>query len=236
MPAGLPSAVAIREVGPRDGFQNEPETIATADKVAADRPARRAPACGGSRSRASCAPTSSRSSPTRARCSRRSTSRQGVARSVLVPNERGLDDALALRERFDEIAVFLSASEEHNWRNVNRTVDQSLAELHTVIARARGGRAARRGGHLDELRLPLRGGRRPRARARDRAPARRGGRRGDRLRRHDRDGEPRPGRGALRAGRRAARRRRAAHRALSQHARAGARERARRAAGRLRVV
>ena len=30
----LPSAVAIREVGPRDGFQNEPETIATADKIA----------------------------------------------------------------------------------------------------------------------------------------------------------------------------------------------------------
>ena len=30
----LPTAVDIREVGPRDGFQNEPETIATADKVA----------------------------------------------------------------------------------------------------------------------------------------------------------------------------------------------------------
>ena len=29
----LPDAVRIREVGPRDGFQNEPETIATADKV-----------------------------------------------------------------------------------------------------------------------------------------------------------------------------------------------------------
>ena len=30
----LPRAVRIREVGPRDGFQNEPETIATDDKVA----------------------------------------------------------------------------------------------------------------------------------------------------------------------------------------------------------
>ena len=29
----LPNAVRIREVGPRDGFQNEPETIPTADKV-----------------------------------------------------------------------------------------------------------------------------------------------------------------------------------------------------------
>ena len=31
--AGLPHSVRIREVGPRDGFQNEPETIATAEKV-----------------------------------------------------------------------------------------------------------------------------------------------------------------------------------------------------------
>ena len=29
----LPASVSIREVGPRDGFQNEPETIPTADKV-----------------------------------------------------------------------------------------------------------------------------------------------------------------------------------------------------------
>ena len=53
----LPSSVRIREVGPRDGFQNEPEVIATADKVrlidmlGADRAA---PAGG---RRASCAPT-----------------------------------------------------------------------------------------------------------------------------------------------------------------------------------
>ncbi len=31
--AHLPGSVRIREVGPRDGFQNEPETISTADKV-----------------------------------------------------------------------------------------------------------------------------------------------------------------------------------------------------------
>ena len=31
--AGLPDRVRIREVGPRDGFQNEPEVIATDDKV-----------------------------------------------------------------------------------------------------------------------------------------------------------------------------------------------------------
>ncbi len=37
-----------------------------------------------------------------------------VSRSVLIPNERGLDKALELRDRFDEINVFLSASETHN--------------------------------------------------------------------------------------------------------------------------
>jgi hydroxymethylglutaryl-CoA lyase len=56
---------------------------------------------------------------------------------VLIPNAKGLDDALALRERFEEVGVFLSASEAHNRRNVNRTVDESLSELAGVIARAR---------------------------------------------------------------------------------------------------
>ena len=44
----LPESVRIREVGPRDGFQNEPEVIATGDKVRlVERSA--APACAGSR-------------------------------------------------------------------------------------------------------------------------------------------------------------------------------------------
>ena len=45
-------------------------------------------------------------------------SRTEVAVSVLVPNERGLEAALELRERIDEVNVFLSASETHNQRNV----------------------------------------------------------------------------------------------------------------------
>ena len=47
--------------------------------------------------------------------------RDGVAFSILIPNERGLERALAQRERFDEINVFVSASETHNRRNVNRS-------------------------------------------------------------------------------------------------------------------
>ena len=60
-----------------------------------------------------------------------------VAVSVLIPNERGLDNALAQRDRFQEINVFLSATESHNRANVNRSVEDSLAGLERVLGRAR---------------------------------------------------------------------------------------------------
>jgi hydroxymethylglutaryl-CoA lyase len=63
--------------------------------------------------------------------------REGVAYSVLIPNERGLDNALEVRDRFDEISVFLSASETHNQKNVNRSIADSLAGLEKVVPRAR---------------------------------------------------------------------------------------------------
>jgi hydroxymethylglutaryl-CoA lyase len=56
---------------------------------------------------------------------------------VLVPNERGLDAALEQVRRIDDASVFLSASETHNARNVNRTVAESLDGLSRVIPRAR---------------------------------------------------------------------------------------------------
>jgi hydroxymethylglutaryl-CoA lyase len=60
-----------------------------------------------------------------------------VSLSVLIPNERGLDHALELRDRFHEINVFLSASETHNRKNVNRSIEESLAGLERVLGRAR---------------------------------------------------------------------------------------------------
>jgi hydroxymethylglutaryl-CoA lyase len=63
--------------------------------------------------------------------------RDGVSFSVLIPNERGLQRALGLRERFDEINVFVSASETHNRKNVNRSVEESLAGLERTLATAR---------------------------------------------------------------------------------------------------
>ena len=128
--------VRIREVGPRDGFQNEPDVIATADKVRLiDLLAR----TGIPRLevtsfvRADVIPQLADAGAVLAGID----PPPGVALSVLVPNERGLEHALALRDRFHEISVFLSASETHNRRNVNRTVEESLEGLERVLARAR---------------------------------------------------------------------------------------------------
>src|SRR4029077_4480193 len=60
-----------------------------------------------------------------------------VSVSVLIPNERGLENALALRDRFQEVNVFLSASETHNRKNVNRSIEESLIGLERVVGRAK---------------------------------------------------------------------------------------------------
>jgi hydroxymethylglutaryl-CoA lyase len=60
-----------------------------------------------------------------------------VAVSVLIPNERGLERALAHRGQFQEINGFLSASETHNQKNVGRSVAESLDGLRRTIARGR---------------------------------------------------------------------------------------------------
>ena len=132
----LPPSVAIREVGPRDGFQNESEIVATADKVRlidalARTGLRRLEVT--SFVRADVIPQLADAEEVLERID----VPDGVSVSVLIPNERGLDNALTRRERFDEINVFLSASETHNARNVNRSVAESLAGVERVLARAR---------------------------------------------------------------------------------------------------
>ncbi|HVX31655.1 MAG TPA: hydroxymethylglutaryl-CoA lyase, partial [Solirubrobacterales bacterium] len=129
-------AVKIREVGPRDGFQNEPERIATDDKV---RLIEMLAATGLRRLevtsfvRADVIPQLADAEEVleRARIP------EEVSVSVLVPNERGLEGALRHRERIDEVNVFLSASESHNRHNVNRSVAESLAGVEKVLGRAR---------------------------------------------------------------------------------------------------
>lgn len=132
----LPAEVEIREVGPRDGFQNEPEVIATADKV------RLIEALAGSGLRRLELTSFVRADvvPQLADAAEVLEAVRlppGVSASVLIPNERGLERALAHRTRFQEVNGFLSASETHNARNVGRTVAESLAGLQRVFAAAR---------------------------------------------------------------------------------------------------
>jgi hydroxymethylglutaryl-CoA lyase len=133
----MSESVRIREVGPRDGFQNEPERISTKDKV--------------------------RLINALARTGLRRLEVASFVRSdvipqlndgiqvlhlidvpdevqltVLVPNERGLQAALDHRDRFHEVAVFLSASETHNRKNVNRSIAESLEGLERMIPAIRG--------------------------------------------------------------------------------------------------
>jgi hydroxymethylglutaryl-CoA lyase len=131
----LPSNVRIREVGPRDGFQNEPETIPTAEKI------RLVDMLSGtglkrievtSFVRSEVIPQLADAEEVLAGIKRR----DGVAFSVLIPNERGLERALELRDRFDEINVFVSASETHNRKNVNRAIEESLNGLERTLETA----------------------------------------------------------------------------------------------------
>jgi hydroxymethylglutaryl-CoA lyase len=132
----LPDRVRIREVGPRDGFQNEPEVIATEDKVRlvellARTGLKRLEVT--SFVRADVIPQLADGREVL----ERADIPGDISVSVLIPNERGLDHALELRERIDEINVFLSASETHNRKNVNRSIEESLTGLERVLPRAR---------------------------------------------------------------------------------------------------
>lgn len=163
MVSGLPTSVQIREVGPRDGFQNEPETIATERKVElidalAQTGLKRLEVTSFVR------PDVIPQLADAEEVLRRIDVPEDVAVSVLIPNMKGLEKALAVREElasrpgvsgaeprsssdgqprpasrpaFDEINVFLSASETHNVKNVNRSIEESLSGLESVLARAR---------------------------------------------------------------------------------------------------
>jgi hydroxymethylglutaryl-CoA lyase len=130
----LPERAVIREVGPRDGFQNEPDRIPTDDKVRlidalAHTGLRRIEVT--SFVRAEVVPQLADAADVLERVD----IPEGVSVAVLVPNAQGLEAALEHVERIDEVAVFLSASETHNRHNVNRSVDESLAGLTELLPR-----------------------------------------------------------------------------------------------------
>ncbi len=129
----LPSEVTIYEVGPRDGLQNEARNVPTADKI------RFIDALVGSGIRS--IEITSFVSPKwipqladAAEVARGVQRPPGVLMSALVPNKRGLDTALTSGMKV--VAVFLSASETHNKKNVNKTIAETIAAFDEVIPAA----------------------------------------------------------------------------------------------------
>jgi len=123
--------VQIREVGPRDGFQNEPETIRTEDKIRLINALGRA---GFQRIEVASfvRPDVIPQLSDGVEVLHGIDVPDDVARMVLVPNSRGLDNALREREYFEEIALFVSASQTHNKRNINRTIEETMADVRVM--------------------------------------------------------------------------------------------------------
>ncbi|MGG1558513.1 hydroxymethylglutaryl-CoA lyase [Geobacillus thermoleovorans] len=129
-----PAKVTVKEVGPRDGLQNEASPIATADKIAwinllsetglsyievtsfvhpkwIPQLADAVEVAAGIRRKA------------------------GVTYAALVPNEKGLERALGAG--VDEVGVFMSASETHNQKNINKTIAATFPVLEAVVQTAK---------------------------------------------------------------------------------------------------
>ncbi|WP_329210957.1 hydroxymethylglutaryl-CoA lyase [Streptomyces sp. NBC_01708] len=131
---GLPARVRIHEVGARDGLQNEKSVVPTEVKAEF---VRRLAAAGLTTIEATSF-VHPKWVPQLADAEQLFPRLDGlgdVALPVLVPNDRGLDRALALGAR--RIAVFGSATETFAARNLNRTVDESLAMFEPVVSRAK---------------------------------------------------------------------------------------------------
>jgi hydroxymethylglutaryl-CoA lyase len=138
----MSEVVRVTEVGPRDGLQNERALVPVADKVAfvdalvgAGLPEVEVTSFVSPR----WVPQLADATEVMSRVRRR----EGTLLSVLVPNEKGLEAAMAARA--DKVAVFVSASEGFSRRNVNASVAECLDRLRPVA------RAARAAG------LPVRG-------------------------------------------------------------------------------
>jgi hydroxymethylglutaryl-CoA lyase len=125
--------VRVVEVGPRDGLQNEREIVPTDAKVEL---IRRLVAAGYEDIEVTSF-VRPRWIPQLADASDVLSALRGVQGATfwaLVPNERGLERALDAG--LSGVATFMSASETHNLKNVNRTIRESLGALREVIGTA----------------------------------------------------------------------------------------------------
>ena len=165
-----PERVEIREVGPRDGLQNE-APVPVERSGPADRRAVGAPGCAASRRPSFVSPTAI---PPMAGADEVMAADHPPARASSTrrwcPTPKGAERAIAAEA--DEIELVVSASETHNQKNVRRSVAESLVGAHDVVELAHGAGIAGRGDRVDRVRLPVRRRRRARAGRAGRRPPR----------------------------------------------------------------
>jgi isopropylmalate/homocitrate/citramalate synthase len=131
--AELPRHVRIYEVGPRDGLQNEAQPISTQNKLRYIELL----AAGGLTEIEATSFVSPKAIPQLADGDTLmgQLDRGGAVRyPVLVPNERGMDRAIAAGA--DALAVFTAASDAFTQRNIGMTIDESLAAFAPVLTKA----------------------------------------------------------------------------------------------------
>jgi len=126
----LPAEATIYEVGPRDGLQNEARPVPTPEKIRFIDSL----VAAGIRNIEITSFVSAKWIPQLADSAEVARGVQrvpGVRMSALVPNKRGLETALAAGMK--EIALFISVSETHNKKNVNKTIADTIAAFEEVV-------------------------------------------------------------------------------------------------------
>jgi len=129
-----PKFVHIKEVGPRDGLQNEKIFIPTSDKIewinmmaesglsmiefTSFVPAKWVPALADA-----------------SEVGKKIKRNPGISYSALIPNRLGLERAL--EAGIDDVSVFISASETHNMKNINKSIIQTYPIIYDVITEAK---------------------------------------------------------------------------------------------------
>jgi|SRR5690625_3708893 len=129
-----PDFVHIKEVGPRDGLQNEQQFIPTEDKVAwinmlSETGVKEIEFSSFVHPKWIPALKDARE------VGRQIKRNKNVQYSALIPNEKGLEHALEVG--IDKASVFMSASETHNKKNINKTIDETYPVLGNVIRTAK---------------------------------------------------------------------------------------------------
>ncbi|MEK5270020.1 hydroxymethylglutaryl-CoA lyase [Aeribacillus sp. FSL K6-8394] len=137
-----PKHVTIKEVGPRDGLQNEKTAIATEDKIAWINQLSKTGLTYieiTSFVHPKWIPQLADALDVAAGIERA----PGVTYAALVPNQKGLENALTTQ--VDEISVFMSASETHNQKNINKSISDTFPVLTAVVQEAKRAKKTVRG-------------------------------------------------------------------------------------------